>query len=482
METSGGISKDFPGDLGAGKGVSSTDPLSGLLSGSVKSDKGDKELGITETDLLGYDPAAPSLGLSETASKETNRFLDELMSDAMNIVPNLAATKDENEGKSTDSKKLIDDFDFGFEKPLPPEPLGATSDFLKSETGMLHDNDLMKAAPTAPKDDFLSTPEPPAEKSRTPSPAPREETPSPVPPPVPKHQPVRDESPEPYEPTQTPEPEFKPVEEAPREPTPPPVRPREPSPPPVRPREPTPPPREPTPPPPVRPREPTPPPQKPVEPPPPTPKPVKKISTEDIGAKDIRSKLMESLLYWRDPKKSGAVFGVTMLTLLSLTAFSLISVVAYLCLFTLGGTICFRIYKSIMQAVQKTSDGHPFKDLLELDISIPEDKVNEISKYVVAYVNSSLATLRSLVLVEDLIDSIKFLVLSWVLTYIGACFNGLTLIILGVILLFSLPTVYEKNKAQIDVYVKIAMDKLSIITNKMRAAVPEGKKEEKKDQ
>ncbi|KAF6210582.1 hypothetical protein GE061_013688 [Apolygus lucorum] len=191
---------------------------------------------------------------------------------------------------------------------------------------------------------------------------------------------------------------------------------------------------------------------------------------------------LESLLYWRDPKKSGAVFGVTMLSLLSLTAFSLISVIAYLCLFTLGGTICFRIYKSIMQAVQKTSDGHPFKDLLELDISIPEDKVNEISKDVVAYVNSSLATLRSLVLVEDLIDSIKFLVLSWVLTYIGACFNGLTLIILGVILMFSLPTVYEKNKAQIDVYVKIAMDKLSIITNKMRAAVPEGKKEEKKDQ
>ncbi|KAF6210581.1 hypothetical protein GE061_013687 [Apolygus lucorum] len=296
METSGGLSKDFPGDLGAGKGVSSTDPLSDPLSGFLaKGDKGDKELGLTETDLLSYDPAAPSHGLSETASKETNRFLDELMSDAMNIVPNVTA-KDENEGKITDSKKLVDDFDFGFEKPLPPEPLGAVNDFLKSEIGILHDKDLIKPEP---KDDFLSTPEPPPEKSRTPSPAPREETPSPVPPPVPKHQPLRDDSPEPYEPTQTPEPEseFKPVLEAPRDPSPPPVRPREPTPPPREPtpppREPTPPPREPTPPPkeptppPVRPREPSPPRQKPVEPPP----PVKKISTEDIGVKDIRSKL-----------------------------------------------------------------------------------------------------------------------------------------------------------------------------------------------
>uniref|UniRef100_A0A161MAY9 Reticulon-like protein n=1 Tax=Triatoma infestans TaxID=30076 RepID=A0A161MAY9_TRIIF len=176
-------------------------------------------------------------------------------------------------------------------------------------------------------------------------------------------------------------------------------------------------------------------------------------------------------------------FGITMVSLLSLIYYSLISVVAYLCLFTLGGTITFRIYKNVMQAVQKTSDGHPFKDLLEVDLTIPEDKVSEVSQCLVQYLNTSLTTLRSLFLVEDLIDSIKFVVLLWGLTYIGACFNGLTLIIIGVILLFTLPKVYENNKAQIDVYMKMAMDKLSIITNRMKAAVPEGKKDDKpKDQ
>lgn len=66
-------------------------------------------------------------------------------------------------------------------------------------------------------------------------------------------------------------------------------------------------------------------------------------------------------MYWRDPKKSGIVFGSVLGILLSLSYFSLISVVAYVSLVLLTGTISFRIYKNVLQAVQKTSDGHPFK-------------------------------------------------------------------------------------------------------------------------
>lgn len=70
---------------------------------------------------------------------------------------------------------------------------------------------------------------------------------------------------------------------------------------------------------------------------------------------------VESLIYWRDVKKSGVVFGIGLAILLAMSMFSLISVFAYLSLLTLVGTISFRIYKTIMSAVQKTSEGHPFK-------------------------------------------------------------------------------------------------------------------------
>lgn len=75
----------------------------------------------------------------------------------------------------------------------------------------------------------------------------------------------------------------------------------------------------------------------------------------------LRLFAVKDLIHWRDPKKSGIAFGVSLLLLLSLAAFSVISVVSYLLLALLCVTITFRIYKSVVQAVQKSSDGHPFK-------------------------------------------------------------------------------------------------------------------------
>lgn len=75
----------------------------------------------------------------------------------------------------------------------------------------------------------------------------------------------------------------------------------------------------------------------------------------------IFSLTVESLIYWRDVKKSGIVFGAGLVTLVAISCFSVISVFAYLSLLALVGTVAFRIYKSVTQAVQKTNDGHPFK-------------------------------------------------------------------------------------------------------------------------
>ncbi|XP_056638268.1 reticulon-1-B isoform X1 [Diorhabda sublineata] len=192
---------------------------------------------------------------------------------------------------------------------------------------------------------------------------------------------------------------------------------------------------------------------------------------------------VESLIYWRNPKKSGPVFGGVLVVLLALTYFSLISVVAYLSFFALGVTVAFRIYKNIVQAIQKTGDGHPFKEYLELDISLSQDKVNQFTAVAVAHINAAIFELRRLFLVEDLVDSIKFGVLLWTLTYVGAWFNGMTLIIIGWVALFTLPKVYEANKTQIDANLEVVRTKLAEITTKIKAAVPVGKKgEEKKEQ
>lgn len=140
---------------------------------------------------------------------------------------------------------------------------------------------------------------------------------------------------------------------------------------------------------------------------------------------------MESLIYWRDVKKSGIVCGAGMLILLAMSCFSVISVFAYVSLIALFGTVAFRIYKSVMQAVQKTSDGHPFKAFMDFELQLPQEKVQQVTGVAVSHINSVLAELRRLFLVEDLVDSIKFGLMLWCLTYVGAWFNGMTLVILG---------------------------------------------------
>lgn len=67
------------------------------------------------------------------------------------------------------------------------------------------------------------------------------------------------------------------------------------------------------------------------------------------------------LLYWRDIKKTGVVFGASLFLLLSLTVFSIVSVIAYIALGLLSVTINFRIYKGVIQAIQKSDEGHPFR-------------------------------------------------------------------------------------------------------------------------
>ncbi|XP_063700987.1 reticulon-1-like [Culicoides brevitarsis] len=185
---------------------------------------------------------------------------------------------------------------------------------------------------------------------------------------------------------------------------------------------------------------------------------------------------VESLIYWRDVKKSGVVFGIGLSVLLALSCCSLISVFAYVSLFALAGTVAFRIYKNILQAIQKTSEGHPFKEYLETDLTLSQERVQQVSTVAVSHVNAAVTELRRLFLVEDLVDSIKFGVLLYCLTYVGALFNGMTLIILSFVALFSLPKVYETNKTVIDAQLDMVRSKITEITDKVKAAVPIGKK------
>lgn len=67
------------------------------------------------------------------------------------------------------------------------------------------------------------------------------------------------------------------------------------------------------------------------------------------------------IVYWRDPRKSGAVLGITLFTLLVFAKFPLIAVLSYVGLSILGGTLGFRIYKVVEAQIKKTDGANPYQ-------------------------------------------------------------------------------------------------------------------------
>ncbi|XP_074024089.1 reticulon-4 isoform X4 [Numenius arquata] len=186
----------------------------------------------------------------------------------------------------------------------------------------------------------------------------------------------------------------------------------------------------------------------------------------------MHSSAVIDLLYWRDIKKTGVVFGASLFLLLSLTVFSIVSVTAYIALALLSVTISFRIYKGVIQAIQKSDEGHPFRAYLESDVAVSEELIQKYSNVVLGHVNGTVKELRRLFLVDDLVDSLKFAVLMWVFTYVGALFNGLTLLILALISLFSVPVIYERHQAQIDHYLGLMNKNVKDAMAKIQAKIP----------
>ncbi|XP_072736809.1 reticulon-3 isoform X2 [Ciconia boyciana] len=178
------------------------------------------------------------------------------------------------------------------------------------------------------------------------------------------------------------------------------------------------------------------------------------------------------LLFWRDARKTGVVFGASLLLLLSLAVLSAISVVAHLALALLSVTISLRVYKAVVQAIQKSEEGHPFRAYLELDVTLSQETFQAHAATVALHLNQALRLLLRLFLVEDLVDSLKLVMAMWVLTYVGAVFNGITLLILAELLAFTLPPLYEKYKVQIDHYVGIARRQTKDLVDKIQAKLP----------
>ncbi|KAM4583533.1 reticulon-3-B-like [Odontesthes bonariensis] len=178
------------------------------------------------------------------------------------------------------------------------------------------------------------------------------------------------------------------------------------------------------------------------------------------------------LVHWKEPKKSAGAFGLSLLVLVSVATLSVISVVSYLLLACLCVTITFRVYKSVIQAIQKSDEGHPFRSVLERDIAISSESIQQLANQCLIHLNWFTSKTRRLLLVEDLVDSLKLAAVMWLMTYIGAVFNGITILILADVIFFTTPLIYQRKKAQIDRFVESVWSRLEESVQKLQDRLP----------
>ncbi|KAK5929387.1 hypothetical protein CgunFtcFv8_010620 [Champsocephalus gunnari] len=156
------------------------------------------------------------------------------------------------------------------------------------------------------------------------------------------------------------------------------------------------------------------------------------------------------VIYWKDTERTGMILTGIVVGLLSLFQLSVISVLSTVSLAVMCFTISVRIYYQVLYILNWGDGAHPFKSYLGMDISLSGEETDLYMQKAIVLAMSAVESLKGLFFVKNLLESIKLLVLVYLVTYLGELSNGLTLLIISVIAVFSLPLFYRQRQEQVD--------------------------------
>merc|ERR1711909_222882 len=126
--------------------------------------------------------------------------------------------------------------------------------------------------------------------------------------------------------------------------------------------------------------------------------------------------------------------------MLAISVYSLITVISSTCLLVLFAVSASKTYTHLKIKLSKlpdSSSSDPLHKLYSLDMKISAEHVESI-------ISSSIEGINSV------LDSIKFGVILYAVTFIGCMFNLLTCLILSWISLFTFPRLYVEKKDAVD--------------------------------
>ncbi|XP_061300213.1 reticulon-2-like [Pezoporus flaviventris] len=117
----------------------------------------------------------------------------------------------------------------------------------------------------------------------------------------------------------------------------------------------------------------------------------------------------------------------------------------------------------------------PHREPPEAAVGLSPEEQQRWARRLARHLSAATRTLARLFLVQSVPESLKFAFLFYLLTYVGAVCNGLTLLGAGVICAFTFPVLYRHHQAQIDQYVTLVRSHLSHLRARIQAKLPSAK-------
>merc|ERR1711931_529205 len=183
-----------------------------------------------------------------------------------------------------------------------------------------------------------------------------------------------------------------------------------------------------------------------------------------------------SVLRWTHPHVSGLVLGAGLVFLVSLVKFSLVSVLAHFALAVLMFGVGSRVYVHLMGFMKKPCSD-PLDLVRDIEVTLPAEKVEAFISSAAENINNVALKTKSLILFENYIETLKFSVLLYIITFIGAVFNTLSLLIVAWLGAFLFPTIYDQNQDQFDNMAAQMVEKYQGIDAKINSLLPAPKQE-----
>ncbi|CAN8178527.1 unnamed protein product [Coccothraustes coccothraustes] len=177
------------------------------------------------------------------------------------------------------------------------------------------------------------------------------------------------------------------------------------------------------------------------------------------------------LLQWRVPQRSALALLLALLALASLSRFSAVAVLAHGALAVLAVTVPLRLRQVALGVLRPPPPEPPARRAEPLS----EEQQQRWARCLARHAVSATRTLTRLFLVQSVPESLKFAFLFYLLTYVGAACNGLTLLAAGVISAFTFPVLYRRHQAQIDQHLSLARGHLSHLRARVLAKLPSAK-------